>query len=103
MEAVPLSAISAADCSRASVFQIITRFGVPDMITFNCVPQFTSNLWAEQCDMLNISCRQTTAYDPEANGALERLHRRLKDALHARAAAATWAEEIPWVLLVLCS
>jgi hypothetical protein len=43
-----------------------------------------------------------TAYHPEANGAVERLHRRLKVVLHARATAATWGEELPWVLLRLC-
>jgi hypothetical protein len=41
--------------------------------------------------MLNISHHQTTAYHSEAF------------ALHARDATATWAEEIPWVLLSLCS
>jgi hypothetical protein len=51
--------------------------------------------------MLHITHRQTTAYHPESNGAVERLHRRLKDALRARTTAATWAEEIPWVLLGL--
>ena len=51
--------------------------------------------------MLNIRHRQTTAYHPEANGVVERLHRRLKDALKARAAAANWSEEIHWVLLGL--
>jgi hypothetical protein len=49
--------------------------------------------------MLHISHKQTTAYHPESNGAVERLHRRLKDALHARAAATTWFEELPIVLL----
>jgi hypothetical protein len=51
--------------------------------------------------MLNISHKQTTAYHPESNGAVERLHRRLKDALCTRAAAATWSEELPFVLLGL--
>jgi hypothetical protein len=44
---------------------------------------------------------QTTAYHPELNGAVEKLHRRLKDALRACAAAATWTEELPFVLLGL--
>jgi hypothetical protein len=51
--------------------------------------------------MLNIAHRQTTAYHPESNGAVKRLHRRFKDALRARAAAATWADELPFVLLSL--
>jgi hypothetical protein len=45
--------------------------------------------------------RQTTACHPESNGAVERLHCHLKDALRARIAMATWAKEIPWVLLGL--
>jgi hypothetical protein len=40
--------------------------------------------------MLSISHHQTAAYSPEANKAVERLHCRLP-------------EEIPWVLLDLCS
>jgi hypothetical protein len=51
--------------------------------------------------MLNIAHRLTTAYYPESNGAVERLHRHLKDALHASFAAATWANELPFVLLDL--
>jgi hypothetical protein len=95
MEAFPLSAISVADC--ALVFHWIICFGVHDMITSDRRPQFTSDLWAELCAMINISHHQTTAYHPEANGVVERLHRRLKDVLHACATAAHW------VLLGLCS
>jgi hypothetical protein len=51
--------------------------------------------------MLNISHKQTTAYHPESNDAVERLSRRLKDALHAGAAVATWSEELSFVLLGL--
>jgi hypothetical protein len=51
--------------------------------------------------MLNIMHHQTTTYHPEENNAVVRLHRHLKDALCARAAAATWAEDLPWVLLRL--
>jgi hypothetical protein len=65
---------------------------VPETITSDHGPQFTSNLWFQLCEMLNISHKQTTAYHPE--------YRHLKDALHARAAA-TWSEELPFVLLRL--
>ncbi len=43
----------------------------------------------KQLQHLHISHGQTTAYHPESNGAVERLHRHLKDALHARAASET--------------
>jgi len=53
------------------------------------------------CLILNIKHAQTTAYHPEANGMVERFHRRLKDALRARCASAAWAAHLPWVLLGL--
>jgi hypothetical protein len=51
--------------------------------------------------MLNIAHRQTTAYHPESNSAVERLHCRLKDTLRASTAVTTWADELPFVLLSL--
>jgi hypothetical protein len=95
MEAIPLSETSAAACTKVLTFSWISHFGVPEMITSDRGPQFSSNLWFQLCEMLNISHRQTTTYHPESNGAVERLHHRLKDALCASAAAATWAEELP--------
>jgi transposase InsO family protein len=92
MEAIPLSDTSAAACAKALTSTWISRFGVPKTITSNCGPQFTSNLWFKLCEMLHISHKQTTAYHPELNGAVKRLHRRLKDALRAHAAATTWSE-----------
>jgi hypothetical protein len=73
------------------------------MITSHRGAQFKANVWASLCDMLSISHRQTTAHHPEVNGAVERLHHCLMDALCTRAAAATWAKEISWILLDLHS
>jgi transposase InsO family protein len=101
MEAVPLSDTSTAACAKALVFSWISRFGVPEMITSDRGAQFTSNIWSKLCETLHISHRQTTAYHPESKGAIERLHRCLKDALRALAAAAIWSKELPFVLLNL--
>ncbi|MFN9898035.1 MAG: hypothetical protein ACK55Z_04395, partial [bacterium] len=81
----------------------ICRFGVPDTITSDRGPQFTSNVWNSLCVLLQIKHQPTTAYHPQANGMVERLHRRLKDALRTRGANASWAAEIPWVLMGLRS
>jgi hypothetical protein len=40
-----------------------------------------------------------TAYHPQSNELVERFHRRLKDALRSRAAAADWHDHLPWVML----
>jgi hypothetical protein len=101
MEAIPLVKTSAAACAKALTFSWISRFGVPETITSDRGPLFTSNLWSQLCTMLNIAHRQMTAYHPESNGTVERLHRHLKDTLRARTATATWADELPFVLLSL--
>ncbi len=79
----------------------MSRFGVPAVITSDRGAQFTSPLWAALCSLLNIQHNQTTAYHPQSNGMVERFHRRLKDALRARCAAANWVDHLPWVLLGL--
>ncbi len=82
---------STAACAKAVTFTWISRFGVLETITSDRGLQFTSSFWFQLCDILNISHKQTTAYHPESNGAVKRLHHRLKDTLRARAAAATWS------------
>ncbi len=98
-EAMPLASTTAADCAAALLQGWIQRFGVPDTITSDRGPQFTSSLWAALCSLLSIKHTQTTAYHPQSNGLVERFHRRLKDALPARAVGADWFNHLPWVLL----
>ncbi len=73
MEAIPLSDTSVAACSKALTFTWISRFGIPETITSDRSPQFTSNLWFKLCEVLHISHKQTTAYHPESTGAVFRL------------------------------
>jgi Integrase core domain/Integrase zinc binding domain len=100
-EVVPLSSTATPACVHALLQAWVSCFGVPAVLTSDRGPQFTSALWAGMCEALGITHRQTTAYHPEANGMVERLHRRLKDALRAREASARWAEHLPWILLGL--
>jgi transposase InsO family protein len=75
------------------------HFGVPANLTSDRGPQFTASLWASLCNLLNITHSLTPAYHPQANGMVERFHRRLKDALRAWDAAADWFYHLPWILL----
>ncbi len=75
------------------------RFGLPSTITSDRGPQFTSTLWSALCRLLDIKHSPTTAYHPQSNGLVERFHRRLKDALRARAAGVDWSAHLPWVML----
>jgi cleavage and polyadenylation specificity factor subunit 1 len=101
LEAVPLKDISATSCAETFVAAWVARFGVPECITSDRGPQFTSAVWSALCAKLGMSRSLTTAFHPQSNGMVERAHRQLKDALRARAAGHDWPLHLPWVLLGL--
>ena len=53
--------------------------------------------------LLGVQHHRTTAYHPQANGIIERLHRQLKSVLKARLIGPAWMDELPLVLLGLRS
>ena len=101
VEAVPVSSTTATSVSDHLVDSWISRFGIPSTITSDRGRQFTSQVWADLCASLNIVQRQTTAYHPQSNGMVERVHRRLKEALKELQAGPRWLEHLPWVLFGL--
>jgi cleavage and polyadenylation specificity factor subunit 1 len=88
-EVLPLNDISAKSCASVLIQGWISRYGMLAVITSDWGSQFTSALWDSLCTILGIKHVQTTAYHPQANGLVERFHRRLKDALCARLAGPT--------------
>ncbi len=96
-EAIPLSSITTADCTRALFADWIACFGVPAIITSDRGAQFMSAWWAALCNLLNISHSPTTVYHPQSNGLVEQFHRWLKDTLLGRAADIYWCDHLPWV------
>ena len=103
LEAIPLRSTTAADCATAFISSWVARFGVPTILTSDRGVQFTSALWAALCSQLGVHRSLTTAFHPQANGLVERAHRRLKEALKARLAGHNWPAHLPWVLLGLRS
>jgi transposase InsO family protein len=101
LEAVPLANVETTTCRDALIRHWIGRFGVPAHLTSDQGAQFTSSLWARTCEVIGTHHNTTTAYHPQSNGMVERAHRRLKDALRARLAAADWPDHLPWVLLAM--
>ncbi|MEL7079650.1 MAG: hypothetical protein AAGM46_27620, partial [Cyanobacteria bacterium J06582_2] len=79
----------------------ISTFGLPDIITSDRGPNFTSSLWSAINTSLGIQHNTTTAYNPEANGLVERFHRTLKAALMSHCSTGNWFHHLPWVLLGL--
>jgi hypothetical protein len=51
------------------------------------------------CSTLGVQHITTTAYHPQSNGLVERLHRQLKEALRSRECGGKWLEHLSWVLL----
>lgn len=98
-EAYPIRDISTTTIVKEFVSQYVARFGVPLSLTTDRGTQFTSKFFAELSKWLGTKHIQTTAYHPQANGMVERLHRQLKSALMARGKSENWSENIPFVLL----
>jgi hypothetical protein len=93
-EALPPRAVP-ADCAAAFVDSWVAHYGVPAAVTSDRGVQFTSSFWAAVMKLLGIEQKLTTAFHPQANGAMERFHRRLKDALRARLAGSDWPSHLP--------
>ena len=100
--AYPIKETSTRACID-SLVQWISGFGVPATVTSDRGSQFTSSAWSSFCKSLGIKHVMTTAYHPQSNGMVERMHRRLKAALVARRSSSSWPSELPWVLLGLRS
>ena len=100
-EAVPMKTANTENCIEALLNHWIARFGIPDEITSDRGTPFTSSLWTGLSQQLGIQARHTTAYNPEANGMVERLHRTLKAALMAKCNNENWTTNLPWILLGL--
>jgi hypothetical protein len=94
-----LRATAAADCAEVFIAGWVARYSVPAADTSDRGVQFASAFWAAMSSRLGIKHKLTTAFHPQANGAVERFHRRLKEALRARLAGADWAAHLPWVML----
>ncbi|XP_046605026.1 uncharacterized protein LOC124297759 [Neodiprion virginianus] len=77
----------------------IAHFGIPLRITSDLGGQFESNLFKKLSELLGFKHKRTTAYHPQANGLVERLHRQLKAALLCH--EDTWYDALPAVLLGL--
>ena len=98
-EACPLRGISAEEVLQAFLATWVARYGVPSRITSDRGVQFTSAVWGDWCRLNAVHHVTTTAYHPQSNGMVERLHRQMKEALRARNAATAWIDHLPWVML----
>lgn len=98
-EAFPIADITAETCARTLLSGWVARFGLPDTIISDRGSQFTSTIWERLSHFLGFQLNYTTAYHPQSNGMVERLHRQIKESLRTREAECDWVRHLPWVLL----
>jgi len=96
-EAAPLCDISAATIANAFLNTWISRFGVPLHVITDRGSQFESELFTELASLVGFHRLRTTAYHPQTNGMIERVHRTIKTAIIAR--KQSWLDALPIVLL----
>lgn len=98
IEAVPVRNIEAETVAKALFNTWISRFGVPERVTSDRGSQFRSELFHQLCQLLGAQHIKTTAYNPKADGMVERIHKQLKAALKGKN---DWLTLLPAVLLGL--
>ena len=99
-EAIPLRGISAAQVAEALVTHWISRYGIPTIIVTDRGTQFESNLWHQLLQRLGVEWKHTNAWNPKANGVVERFHRDLKASFRSHADNnKNWKRDLPLILL----
>jgi transposase InsO family protein len=101
IEATLMKDMLANTCADVLISSWVARYGVPAVLTSDRGTQFASAVWQVLCHHLGVQQNLTTAYHPQANGMIERVHRQLKDSLRARLAGPDRPDHLPWVLLGL--
>lgn len=98
-EAIPLPDMTADTVAKAFVTNYVSRFGVPLEMSTDQGTQFESRLISGLNSLLGTSRIRTAAYNPQANGLIERFHRQLKSAIRCVGSMSNWSELLPLVML----
>lgn len=77
----------------------ISKFGIPETIITDQGREFVSHKFSAFCERLGIWHKTTTAYHPQAQGKIERMHRILKSSIRALNEPASWHRSLPYITL----
>ena len=101
--AIPMSDMTVESVVDAFSHGWVSNYGVPTTITTDRGAQFSSAVFTQLTKLWGIRINMTTPYHPEANGLVERFHRRLKESLIALGAESPeeWYWRLPMSLLAI--
>ena len=100
-EAKPLKEATAAETAKAMLDLVVVRHGIPERLLTDQGKNFTSDLIRNLCRLLGTKKIQTTAYHPEGNGMVERLHRTIAGSMahFVRKDGRDWDRWVPFALM----
>ena len=101
--AVPMTDMTAASVLDAFSYGWIQHYGIPASVTTDRGVQFTSEIFKQLVKAWGINSHLTAPYHPEANGLVERFHRRMKESLIAlgHEAPEEWFWRLPMTMLCI--
>ena len=70
--------------SPSALYEVDMLFGLPEVLITDQGSNFDSEVFREVCAFLGIDKRRTTAYNPKANGLVERMHSTMKSIIALR-------------------
>lgn len=99
--AAPLRNKKPSSVLRAFRYHFIAVFGIPSCIVTDNGGEFVARTFADFCNKVGVVHRRTTAYHPQSNGCIERVHRILKVALRSLDDENSWFSHLPRIILAL--
>eukprot|EP01135_Chromosphaera_perkinsii_P000446 Nk52_evm1s95 gene=Nk52_evmTU1s95 len=78
-----------------ALLPVFRTFGNPEAILTDRGPQFTSVLFHEVAELLEVHLKKTVAYHPQCNGLVERLNGTLKRILEKITSRNRWPKQSP--------
>ena len=82
IEAQPISEITASSVAEAFINTWVTRWGVPLHVITDRGRQLESKLFSEVAKIIGFYRLRTTAYHPQCNGLIERMHRTVAEPIN---------------------
>lgn len=100
-EAVPLPNQESETIARAFVNEYVSRFGVPLQIHSDRGSNFTSKLFEDMCNLLEVHHTKSTPLHPQSNGLVERFNRTLATMLtmYCSSNQSSWDKYLPQVMM----